>query len=257
MQRHEVPLRGAESWGGGGWGRTASAPPCGRVRAVWRRCPVPRALRARSRLLPLSDHETSYAGSRHGRPRGSCGRPQGSPLRIGIGRIPGAGAVRRQPNVARRNHGRDRVLVYHLADRVAEYDNELVERLDLTLQLDPVNQIDGYRGSVPSQRVEIGILQRLPFRHPGFLVRRRPASRCAFVGPMPCSPCCVRRSNPSRRPAALAGAQPRPSALVLYACTMPSHQRFCKTTATAAGTSTARPTRPSQALSQVNCRFAT
>ena len=41
LQRHEVPLQGAESWGGGGWGRTASAPPCGRVRAVWRRCPVP------------------------------------------------------------------------------------------------------------------------------------------------------------------------------------------------------------------------
>ena len=29
MQRHEVPLRGAESWGGGGWGRTASAPLAG------------------------------------------------------------------------------------------------------------------------------------------------------------------------------------------------------------------------------------
>ena len=41
MQRHEVRLRGAESWGGGGWGRTASARPCGRVRVVWRRCPVP------------------------------------------------------------------------------------------------------------------------------------------------------------------------------------------------------------------------
>ena len=23
MQRHEVPLHGTESWGGGGWGRTA------------------------------------------------------------------------------------------------------------------------------------------------------------------------------------------------------------------------------------------
>ena len=36
-----MPLPGAESEGGGGWGRTVSAPPCGRVRAVWRRCPVP------------------------------------------------------------------------------------------------------------------------------------------------------------------------------------------------------------------------
>ena len=41
MQRHEVQLRGAESSGGGGWGRTASALPRGCVRVVWRRCPVP------------------------------------------------------------------------------------------------------------------------------------------------------------------------------------------------------------------------
>ena len=53
MQRHEVRLRGAESWDGGGWGRTASAPPCGRVRVVWRRCPVAAfPLRLRGRLGP-------------------------------------------------------------------------------------------------------------------------------------------------------------------------------------------------------------
>ena len=37
MQRHEVPLRGAESWGGGGWGRTARYEPSGGV--VPSRCP--------------------------------------------------------------------------------------------------------------------------------------------------------------------------------------------------------------------------
>ena len=58
MQRHEVLLRSAESWGGGGRGRTVSAPPCGRVRAVWRRCPVPL-----SRQAPFSN-----TGDHKGRP---------------------------------------------------------------------------------------------------------------------------------------------------------------------------------------------
>ena len=31
MQRHEVRLRGAESWGGGGWGQTARYEPSGGV----------------------------------------------------------------------------------------------------------------------------------------------------------------------------------------------------------------------------------
>ena len=31
MQRHEVRLHGAESWGGGGWGRTARHEPSGGV----------------------------------------------------------------------------------------------------------------------------------------------------------------------------------------------------------------------------------
>ena len=61
MQRHEVQLRGAESSGGGGWGRTASALPRGCVRVVWRRCPVPL-----SRQRGTSQH----------------GRPQGSPRRF-------------------------------------------------------------------------------------------------------------------------------------------------------------------------------
>ena len=31
MQRHEVPLHDAESWGGGGWGQTARHEPSGGV----------------------------------------------------------------------------------------------------------------------------------------------------------------------------------------------------------------------------------
>ena len=62
MQRHLVPLHGAESWGGGGWGRTASARPCGRVRAVWRRCPVP----SFSTVLPK--RRSANPGDHKGRP---------------------------------------------------------------------------------------------------------------------------------------------------------------------------------------------
>jgi hypothetical protein len=45
-------------------------------------------------------------------------------------------------HVARRNDRRDRVFVYHLADIVFQQYHELVERLDLALQLDSVNQED-------------------------------------------------------------------------------------------------------------------
>ena len=68
MQGHEVQLRGAESWRGGGWGRTASAPPCGRVRAVWRRCPVPLfkvpacPTRATTRVAPTSPWNSKGCG---------------------------------------------------------------------------------------------------------------------------------------------------------------------------------------------------
>src|SRR3546814_17667853 len=39
-------------------------------------------------------------------------------------------AARPDTNIARRDHGRDRVLVDHLADGIAQQPHELVERLD-------------------------------------------------------------------------------------------------------------------------------
>ena len=48
-----------------------------------------------------------------------------------------------QANRTARYHSGDRVLVDHLADRVLQQDDELVEGLDLTLQLDAVDQVDG------------------------------------------------------------------------------------------------------------------
>ena len=89
MQRHEVQLRGAESWGGGGWGRTASAPPCGRVRVVWQRCPVPaRPAGAIENAGAFSFRETEAQRHPYGRLRALAGAI-GSPLRVFINRFNG------------------------------------------------------------------------------------------------------------------------------------------------------------------------
>ena len=63
MQRHEVPLRGAESWDGGGWGRTASAPPAGAFESSGGVVP------SRVRVAGMSG-----AGDHKGRPYGPVSR---------------------------------------------------------------------------------------------------------------------------------------------------------------------------------------
>ena len=50
------------------------------------------------------------------------------------------------------------MLVDHLADGVLQQDDELVERLDLTLQLDTVDQIDGNRNTFLTQGIEVRVL---------------------------------------------------------------------------------------------------
>ena len=50
-----------------------------------------------------------------------------------------------QAHIARRYDGGDGMLVDHLADAVLQQHHELVERIDLTLQLDAVDKVDGYR----------------------------------------------------------------------------------------------------------------
>ncbi|MOA66887.1 hypothetical protein D3C78_1938090 [compost metagenome] len=56
------------------------------------------------------------------------------------------------------NHGRNRVLVDHLADGVLQQHHELVERFDRALQLDPVDQIDRNRDLFFSQGVQVRVL---------------------------------------------------------------------------------------------------
>src|SRR5688572_4575749 len=100
-------------------------------------------------------------------------------------------------DVARRHDGRDRVLVDHLADRVAQQHDELVERLDGALQLDAVDEVDRDRDALAPQRIEERILQGLALGH--VFLHLRPslvviAAKCA-TGGVPAG-----RSKPILRP---------------------------------------------------------
>ena len=55
------------------------------------------------------------------------------------------------------------MLVDHLSHCIAQQHHILIERLDLPLQLDPVNQINGHWNMLPTQCVEEGVLQKLAF----------------------------------------------------------------------------------------------
>src|SRR5438874_1167066 len=67
------------------------------------------------------------------------------------------------------------MLVDHLADAVLQQHHELVKGIDLTLQLDAVDEVDGYRHPLLAQGVQKGILQGLAFGHRVLLIF------CSFV----------------------------------------------------------------------------
>ena len=55
------------------------------------------------------------------------------------------------------------MLVDHLRDGVAQEHNVLVKRLNMALQLDAIDQVDGYRNMLLAQQVQEGVLQELTF----------------------------------------------------------------------------------------------
>src|SRR5437762_1673194 len=77
------------------------------------------------------------------------------------------------------------MLVDHLADAVLQQHHELVKGIDLTLQLNAVDEVDGYRHPFLAQGIQKGILQGLAFGHRVLLIF------CSFVlfggtnGPQP------------------------------------------------------------------------
>src|SRR6185312_11321957 len=89
----------------------------------------------------------------------------------------GSALFRRQAHVARRHDGGDGVLVDHLTDAVLQQHHELVERIYLALQLDAVDEVDGYGHPFFAQRVQERILERLAFGHRVLLVFT--ASNCS------------------------------------------------------------------------------
>ena len=55
------------------------------------------------------------------------------------------------------------MLVNHLGDGVSKQDHVLVERFDLALKLDAVDQINRNRNMLATQGVEKWVLQKLAF----------------------------------------------------------------------------------------------
>jgi hypothetical protein len=70
------------------------------------------------------------------------------------------GFVGREVHRAPRHDGGDGVLVDHLRHRVAQEHHVLVERLDLPLQLDAVDQVDRHGHVLATQGVEERVLKR-------------------------------------------------------------------------------------------------
>src|SRR6185437_2156998 len=89
----------------------------------------------------------------------------------------GSTLLRSEAHVPRRYDGGDGMLVDHLADAVLQQHQELVKGIDLTLQLDAVDEVDGYGHPFLAQRVQERILERLAFGHRVLLVFT--ASNCS------------------------------------------------------------------------------
>ena len=67
-------------------------------------------------------------------------------------------ALVRNTDRARRDDGRNRMLVDHLVDAVAQHYSELIEGFDLPLQFDPVHQENRRWNSFSAQDVQERIL---------------------------------------------------------------------------------------------------
>src|SRR6266550_5859792 len=111
------------------------------------RSPSPKSISTSSARSPPSGRSSIMSSARpgssgrqerrqaHAKPRASRSTGKGG---SGFATV----FVRGHRHGARRNDGRDSVLVYHLGDRVFQQHDVLIERLDLTLQLDAVDEVD-------------------------------------------------------------------------------------------------------------------
>ena len=63
----------------------------------------------------------------------------------------------------RRYDSRNGVFVNHLANGVFQQNYKLIKGLDLPLQLDAIDQINGHWNMLPAQDVQKRVLKELPF----------------------------------------------------------------------------------------------
>jgi hypothetical protein len=75
----------------------------------------------------------------------------------------GRGVFMGYMNGTSRYNGRNRVLVHHLRDGIAQQYNILIERLDLPLQFDAVHKVNRDRDMFFAQNVQKRVLQQLAF----------------------------------------------------------------------------------------------
>ena len=71
--------------------------------------------------------------------------------------------VSRKINRPTRNDCRDRMLVNHLRDGITQKDYILIERFNLPLQFNPVDEINRNRNMLATQGIEKRVLQELTF----------------------------------------------------------------------------------------------
>src|SRR5262245_52746346 len=96
----------------------------------------------------------------------------------------------RDTHVARRHYGGNRVLVDHLADAIAQQDDELIEGIDLPLQLDAIHEVNRDGHLLLTQRIQKRVLKRLTLGHTCspdfFLFNWRDQSGPCRLGPLSC-----------------------------------------------------------------------
>jgi hypothetical protein len=69
----------------------------------------------------------------------------------------------REIDCATGDDGRDSVLVDHLGHGIAQQHNVLVKRLNLTLELDAIDEVNRHRHMLTAQSIEKWVLKKLPF----------------------------------------------------------------------------------------------
>src|SRR5512140_2647072 len=175
------------------WSKTTDCASCSRM-ATWISSTLPEPAKVfasgRSRRPRITSATSAPALSTRRAASSALSPSRPGPMsrltRIARGRSGFRRMLKRYRYRARRHDRGDGVLVHHLRHGVLEEDHVLVERFDLPLELDAVDQVDRHRHMLLAQRIEERVLKQLalvahccaPFLSAGFPV---------YAGPLPAS----------------------------------------------------------------------